>query len=37
MGSKKLIITDKSNPKIAVEIKNFINAFLINDLEKALG
>ena len=37
LGAEKLIAAEKSNQKIAVEIKSFISASLINDLEKALG
>ena len=37
LGAEKLIAAEKSNQKIAVEIKSFIGASLINDLEKALG
>lgn len=37
MGAEKLIAAEKSNQKIAVEIKSFIGASRVDDLEKALG
>lgn len=37
LGAEKLIAAEKDNQKIAVEIKSFIGASQVNDLEKALG
>lgn len=37
LGAEKLIAAEKDNEKIAVEIKSFIGASQVNDLEKALG
>jgi hypothetical protein len=37
LGAEKLIAAEKSNQKIAVEIKSFIGASQVDDLEKALG
>ncbi|NEO52827.1 MAG: fatty-acid synthase [Okeania sp. SIO3B5] len=37
LGAEKLIAAEKSNQKIAVEVKSFIGMSRINDLEKALG
>ncbi len=37
LGAEKLIAAEKSNKKIAVEIKSFIGASRVDDLEKALG
>lgn len=37
LGAEKLIAAEKYNQKIAVEIKSFIGASQIDDLEKALG
>lgn len=37
LGAKKLIAAEKNNNKIAVEIKSFVGASQVNDLEKALG
>ena len=37
LGAEKLIAAEKSNQKIAVEIKSFIGKSRVDDLEKALG
>jgi hypothetical protein len=37
LGAQKLIAAEKSGDKIAVEVKSFIGASPIADLEKALG
>lgn len=37
LGAEKLIAAEKDNKKIAVEIKSFVGASQVNDLEKALG
>lgn len=37
LGAEKLIAAEKDNKKIAVEIKSFVGASPVNDLEKALG
>ena len=37
LGAEKLIAAEKDNQRIAVEIKSFIGASQVNDLEKALG
>ncbi len=37
LGAKKLIAAQKSEQKIAVEIKSFTGASQMNDLEKAIG
>jgi len=37
LGAEKLIGATKNNQKIAVEVKSFIGASQVNDLEKALG
>ena len=37
LGAERLIAAEKSNEKIAVEIKSFIGASRVDDLEKALG
>jgi hypothetical protein len=36
LGAEKLIAAEKDNKKIAVEIKSFVGASQVNDLEKAL-
>ena len=37
LGAEKLIAAEKSGQKIAVEVKSFIGASPVADLEKALG
>ena len=37
LGAEKLIAAEKSGQKIAVEIKSFIGASPVTDLENALG
>jgi len=37
LGAEKLIAAEKSGEKIAVEIKSFIGASPVTDLENALG
>ncbi|WP_413176121.1 element excision factor XisH family protein [Anabaena azotica] len=37
LGAEKLIAAEKTGQKIAVEIKSFIGASLVTDLENALG
>ncbi len=37
LGAQKLIAAEKSGHKIAVEVKSFISASPVADLEKALG
>ena len=37
MGAEKLLIAERANQKIAVEVKSFISASPISDLEQALG
>ncbi|MDZ8225040.1 element excision factor XisH family protein [Nostoc sp. ChiVER01] len=37
LGAQKLIAAEKSGHKIAVEVKSFIGASPVTDLEKALG
>jgi XisH protein len=37
LGAQKLIAAEKSGDKIAVEVKSFIGASPVADLEKALG
>ena len=37
LGAKKLLAAEKEGMLIAVEIKSFLSASLINDLEQALG
>ena len=37
LGAEKLIAAKKDNLKIAVEVKSFLGASQVNDLEKALG
>lgn len=37
MGAEKLLIAERANQKIAVEVKSFISASPVSDLEQALG
>jgi hypothetical protein len=37
LGAEKLIAAERGSEKIAVEVKSFIGASLLNDLEKAWG
>jgi len=37
MGAEKLLIAERANQKIAVEVKSFIGASPVSDLEQALG
>ncbi len=37
LGAEKLLIADRTNQKIAVEVKSFISASPVSDLEQALG
>lgn len=37
LGAEKLLIADRANQKIAVEVKSFISASPVSDLEQALG
>lgn len=37
LGAEKIIAAEKSGRKIAVEIKSFLGASQMNDLEKAVG
>jgi hypothetical protein len=36
-GAEKLLVAERESQKIAVEVKSFISASLISDLEQALG
>ncbi|SRR5579883_1394821 len=37
LGAEKLLIADRAQQKIAVEVKSFISASPVSDLEQALG
>ncbi len=37
LGAEKLLAAERGSQKIAVEVKSFIGASLLNDLEKAWG
>lgn len=37
LGAEKLLIAERANQKIAVEVKSFISASPVSDLEQALG
>jgi XisH protein len=37
LGAEKLLIAERANQKIAVEVKSFIGASPVSDLEQALG
>ena len=37
MGAEKLFATEKQGRKIAVEVKSFVSASPVNDLEEAVG
>jgi hypothetical protein len=37
MGAEKLLIAERANQRIAVEVKSFISASPVSDLEQALG
>lgn len=37
MGAEKLVIAERANRKIAVEVKSFIGTSLVRDFEQALG
>lgn len=37
MGAEKLLMAERANQKIAVEVKSFISASPVSDLEQALG
>lgn len=37
MGAERLLIAERANQKIAVEVKSFISASPVGDLEQALG
>lgn len=37
LGAERLLAAEKSEQKIAVEVKSFVGLSLINDLEKAIG
>lgn len=37
LGAERILAAEKGNDKIAVEIKSFVGASEINDLENALG
>jgi XisH protein len=37
LGAEKLVIAQRATQKIAVEVKSFIGASPVNDLEQALG
>ncbi|KAM3097155.1 XisH family protein [Phormidesmis sp. 146-12] len=37
LGAEKLLIADRGSQKIAVEVKSFISASPVRDLENALG
>ncbi len=37
LGAEKLLVAERANQKIAVEVKSFIGASPVSDLEQALG
>jgi hypothetical protein len=37
LGAEKLLMAERANQKIAVEVKSFIGASPVSDLEQALG
>lgn len=37
LGAERLLAADKGESKIAVEIKSFVGASIVDDIEKALG
>ncbi len=37
LGAEKLLIAEREHQKIAVEVKSFMSASPVNDLEQALG
>ena len=37
LGAERLLAAEKGKNKIAIEIKNFLNIFLVRELELSLG